>query len=135
MKKFTLTCTENNDGYIEMKMMNTGFNGMELIAIIETKKADLIEQMTHPEKFTCKREYAESDGSVVHKFKEGETEDERSCDKCAYQYGHSKCGIRDDKYACKTCVSKKNLGKCPCAGSRVGNVCENYEEETADEHL
>lgn len=76
MKKFTLTCTENIDGHIEMKMIQTGFNGMELIAILETKKADLIEQMVHPEKFTMKREYVDSDSSVVNKFKEGETTDE-----------------------------------------------------------
>lgn len=76
MKKFTLTCTENLDGHIEMKMTNTGFNGMELMAILETKKADLIEQMIHPEKFTMKREYIDSDGSVVNKFKEGENADE-----------------------------------------------------------
>lgn len=78
MKNFTLTCTENCNGHIEMKMTQTGFNGMELIAILETKKADLIEQMIHPEKFTCKREYLDSDGSVVNLFKEGEGTDENS---------------------------------------------------------
>jgi hypothetical protein len=76
MKRFTLTCAENADGHIEMKMTNTGFNGMELIAILETKKADLIDQTIHPEKFTLKREYVDSDGSVINLFKEGESSDE-----------------------------------------------------------
>lgn len=71
MKKFVLSCVETVDGSIKMSMTNTGFNGMELIAILETKKADLIEQCTHPEKFKHEREYVDSDGSIIVKlFKE-----------------------------------------------------------------
>lgn len=74
MKKFTLVCTEKEDEQIEMRMVNEGFNGMEILAILEIKKADLIEQVTHPEKFTFKREGVDEDGSVIKKFKEGEEE-------------------------------------------------------------
>ena len=55
---------------------------------------------------------------------------EDSCDTCVYRYGHSKCGVMDDKYACKTCDAKKQLGKCPCADlSGNQHICRNFERE------
>lgn len=74
-KTFELTCTESKDGNIELRMDNHGFNGMELIAILETKKADLIDQVIHPANFKIIRETELEDGSMAKKIKEGEDED------------------------------------------------------------
>lgn len=60
---------------------------------------------------------------------EVECKDERSCVNCAYRYGHSKCGVRDDKNACKTCEAKKRLGKCPCADHQAEELCSHFERE------
>ena len=67
MKEFVLRCVQKVDDNIELSMRNDGFNGMEIVAILETKKADLIEQVTHPEKFTYRREYKDTDGSTIIK--------------------------------------------------------------------
>ena len=67
MKEFVLKCIQKDDDNIELSMSNDGFNGMEIMAILETKKFDLIEQVTHPEKFTYRREYKDTDGSTIIK--------------------------------------------------------------------
>jgi hypothetical protein len=72
MKKFVLTCQQGDDDNIRLEFRNEGFNGMEIIAILETKKADLIDQAMHPEKFKFVREAVLDDGSTVKKVKEGE---------------------------------------------------------------
>lgn len=72
MRKFVLTCIEAENETVKLEVRNEGFNGMELLAILEMKKADLVEQFTHPEKFRYERELVDSDGNVTKKIKEGE---------------------------------------------------------------
>ena len=53
------------------------------------------------------------------------------CGRCAYLYGASKCAVKYDKNACKTCEAHKKLGKCPC-GDIDGKTmtCPHFEEDT-----
>lgn len=138
MKTFKLVCTEKDDGMIEMRMQNEGFNGMEIIAILETKKADLIEQTTHPEKFRYEREAVLEDGSTVKKIKEGEEKPKESnmdanpsqCAKCAYHYSNSKCRLDTvGSQACEVCDMKNLLGDCPCTMGNYDGTCRYFEEE------
>lgn len=73
-KTFKLVCTEDKDGNLELKFENHGFDGMEIIGILETKKSDIVEQTTHPERFKFIREVGFEDGTMAKKVKEGEYE-------------------------------------------------------------
>ena len=59
MKKFVLTIEQEGNGYT-MNATNEGFNPFELIAILDVKKNDLIEQLTQCENFTHRRIYNEN---------------------------------------------------------------------------
>ena len=72
MKKFTMIVTDD-DGTISIDGENHGFNAMEIIGILETKKQDILDQMNHPEKYTFTRA-VEKDGELLIKE---EKEDER----------------------------------------------------------
>ena len=137
MKKFTLTCTQDNEDNVQLKFVNEGFNGMEIVAVLETKKADLIEQFTHPEKVKYERVCTLENGSKMKKIKEGEEKPAgvvkhfENCARCAYDYGNSKCPTIGDDHndACKTCDGKKYTGHCPCSDVLDGDVCPYFEEE------
>lgn len=53
------------------------------------------------------------------------------CGRCVYSYGASKCAVKYDKNACKTCEAHVKLGKCPCSCiNPKDNTCPYFEEET-----
>ena len=54
MKRFELI-VECEGEKVQMSAKNDGFSAFELIAVLETKKSDLVEQVTHPENFTHHR--------------------------------------------------------------------------------
>lgn len=63
MKRLTLIATQNADGTISIETNVDGFDGNEIVGILETKKYDIIDQMCGKTKFTRVRTYP--DGSVV----------------------------------------------------------------------
>ena len=67
--------------------------------------------------------------TIETKFVEVECKEDRSCFNCVYWYGHSKCGVKDDRNACKTCEAKARLGDCPCSVGNHGGNCPNFERE------
>lgn len=53
------------------------------------------------------------------------------CGRCVYRYGASKCAVKYDKNACKTCEPHVKLGKCPCSCiNPKDHTCPYFEEET-----
>ena len=68
MKIFTITFTENENGNVECRATNQGFTGMELLGLLEVKKADVLKQFMYPDAF--ERRIIDDDGTVselVHK--------------------------------------------------------------------
>lgn len=63
MKKWELIFTETENGEISISAMQQGFNAMELIALLELKKADILAQMDCGTKYT--RVLIEQDGTKV----------------------------------------------------------------------
>lgn len=51
MKQFVITFTEKENGEVECSAVNKGFTGMELIGLLEVKKADVLKQFMYPERF------------------------------------------------------------------------------------
>lgn len=45
MKKYELTITENENGYVEMHSRNDGFNELEIIRILEKLKQDILKRI------------------------------------------------------------------------------------------
>lgn len=51
MKKFVITFTEKEDETIECHAVNQGFTGMELLGLLDMKKADVLKQFMYPDRF------------------------------------------------------------------------------------
>lgn len=66
--------TEGKDRVIETRLVNSGFNAMELLGILDMKRHDIFEQLYRPEAFKFVREYKADDGTVVRKIHESEEE-------------------------------------------------------------
>ena len=62
MKKFVITFTENENGTVECHAINQGFTGMELLGLLDMKKADVLKQFMYPDLF--ERRIIDDDGTV-----------------------------------------------------------------------
>lgn len=52
IKEFTMTVRSSEDGKsIICDTFNNGWNGMEIIGFLESKKRDIFDQINHPEEF------------------------------------------------------------------------------------
>lgn len=72
-KRFELIAEVDDDDVMTTKVYNDGFNGLELLGILDLKKTDIIDQSFHPEKFKFVRT-ALQDGTIVQKIREDEEE-------------------------------------------------------------
>lgn len=65
MKSYTLTFVSKGDvdGTVDSSAENCGFSGLELVALLELKKQDILEQMRNPIKFN--RTTRRDNGDVV----------------------------------------------------------------------
>ena len=70
MKKFVITFTENENGTIECHAVNQGFTGMELLGLLDVKKADVLKQYMHPDRF--ERHIIDDDGTVSNLVEKSE---------------------------------------------------------------
>ena len=61
MKRFTMTVTMDDDGYVSISTENGGFTGGEIVGLLEMKKLDLLAQMNPNANF--KRFLLNRDGS------------------------------------------------------------------------
>lgn len=50
-KMFTIEVIVDEDGMSHTNVTNDGFNGMELLGLLEMKKMDIIDLCLYPEKF------------------------------------------------------------------------------------
>ena len=73
MKKFTMEVTMDLDGSIEVSGENNGFNAFELIAFLELKKQDIIDQVNNKDKFEYKRSYIDESGEKIEVTKNEKT--------------------------------------------------------------
>lgn len=62
MKKFVITFTENENETVECHAINQGFTGMELLGLLDMKKADILKQFMYPDRF--ERRIIDDDGTV-----------------------------------------------------------------------
>lgn len=69
-KKFTLIITDNGDGSLNFSGENIGFNGLELIGLLDMKKVDVIDQMNG--RYDFKRYAVNEKGERTEIVKEGE---------------------------------------------------------------
>jgi hypothetical protein len=51
MRTYTLIFTEHDAGGMDVSATNCGFNGLELVTLLELKKQDILEQVRNPIKF------------------------------------------------------------------------------------
>ena len=73
MRKLVITFKEDDNNTLTIECMNMGgFSAVELVGMLEAKKADIIEQMNHPELF--KRHFITESGEHIEVIKEGEKE-------------------------------------------------------------
>ena len=70
MKRFIITFTENDNYEVECRAVNEGFTGMELIGLLEVKKADILKQFTYPNLF--KRYVVDDDNEMKEIIEESE---------------------------------------------------------------
>lgn len=65
---------EENDGILNVSATNSGFSGVELVGLLETKKQDIVDQLIGHSRF--KRIVKNPDGTTVEIEREKENEDE-----------------------------------------------------------
>ena len=63
MREFCIRVIENEEGGVTIEGTNKGFTAVEIVAILELKKHDLIRQIEEPTKFV--RTVVNEDGSTV----------------------------------------------------------------------
>lgn len=65
MKQYILTITEDTlDKKLDFNAMNTGFSALELIALLDVKKQDILRQFGNDVDFT--RTFVHPDGTECH---------------------------------------------------------------------
>jgi hypothetical protein len=65
MKEFILTVTVDNKGALIFDGHNDGFTAPEIVAFLEIKKQDIIDQITQPDRFVHKRTFVNNNGEEI----------------------------------------------------------------------
>ena len=71
-KKWEINVEDNGKGKITWAVSNYGFTALELLGLLELKKADIIEQCINPQNFIHRRRYKDEDGEWNEVTKVGE---------------------------------------------------------------
>ena len=69
-KKFTMTVTQDKEGYMEIHCDNDGFNAFEILGFLKHREDDVLNQLNHPCDY--KRYYVDENGKRCEIVKEGE---------------------------------------------------------------
>lgn len=67
MKELVLRAIENDEGNLRIETTVSGFNGSEIIGILEIRKQDLLDQMCERAEFTRTRIYADGSTGTIDK--------------------------------------------------------------------